>query len=296
MKNNKEKEKEKSKSFSIITMIISILFLLSSVSFALYPTISEALNKIANRNRNTEYLHAIERLSESAQNDYLKEAKEYNERLQEPLEYDSIFSYKNSDDYINVLNFDSGQMGSIVIPKIDVDLPIYHGTGEDKLSQGAVHMPNTAVPIGGIGNHSCISAHTAYPAKVFFDNLNQLDNGDYFFIRVLDETLTYKVVDKNIVEPTDISLLQINQKKDLITLVTCFPYAINSHRLLVTGERVPDSENVTLEENQAEYGDNYEFKLFFIAAVMLLVFLAIILFLFVKKYRKTKSNKKQPNK
>lgn len=278
------KKKRKKKNLPLITGIISVLCMTVSLAFCLYPAISSVANNISNKNRNTDYLKTINTLSDFEKEQFLKDAQAYNDSLGEPLEYVSAFSYKTTSDYTDVLAFNDGQMASIKIPKINVDLPIYHGTGEDKLSKGAVHMPNTALPIGGTGNHSAISAHTAYPAKVFFDDLDKLEIGDYFFIQILDETHTYEVTDKNIVEPNDISLLQSDHSKDLITLITCYPYAVNSHRLFVRGERVADnSDAVSLESVTAKYDYPYKNTLYFIAAALLVITVIIIVILVIRR-------------
>lgn len=280
--------KEKKRIFPVIATILAIMFIMISVGFALYPTVSDLANKIANKKRNTEYQEAVNTLTDTERNSILKKAEQYNDNLGKPLTYESAFSYKSTSDYTDVLDFKDGQMGAILIPKINVNLPIYHGTGEDKLSDGAIHLPNTSLPIGGMGNHSVISAHTAYPAKVFFDDINKLDKGDLFYIVILDETLTYKVVEKNIVEPTDTSLIQQEINRDLITLITCYPYAVSSHRLLVLGERVPNAPTTDIKEIQAECEQPYEQMLFGIAAVLISITILIVLIVLLRNRKKKK--------
>lgn len=142
------------------------------------------------------------------------------------------------------------------------------------LEKGVAHLPNTAFPIGGIGNHSVLSAHTGYPTQVFFDNLNELEIGDEIKVSVLDETLTYAVTAKNIVKPDNISLLSVDEEKDLLSLITCYPYGVNSHRLIVTAERVKDtaaSDTATKTENN----NNGSFD-FIIAVIVITAILAIL--------------------
>ena len=141
--------------------------------------------------------------------------------------------------YDEILDFDGGVMGYVEIPSIHVRLPIYHGESDDVLTKGAAHLEHTSFPIGGENTHACISAHSGYPTQKFFDDIDELENGDEIYIYVLNRTMKYTVTDKDVVEPDDSSKLEVVQGKDLLTLVTCTPYGINSHRLLIHAERVP---------------------------------------------------------
>lgn len=174
----------------------------------------------------------------------LAKAQNFNELLaksalndEEKNEYNAAMS-----EYENILNYDD-IMCTIEIPKINVDLPVYHDSTnrEEKLKNGCVHLANTSLPIGGASTHAVISAHSGYPEQVFFDELDKLQIGDTFKINVLNKTLTYKVCEINIVDPDDSSKLEIENGKDYVTLVTCYPYSINTHRLCVRGERVEDT-------------------------------------------------------
>ena len=154
---------------------------------------------------------------------------------------------------------EDGQIGTINIPSIDCRLPIYHGSSEDMLTKGAVHLAGTAFPIGGSSARSVISAHTAFPGKIFFDRLSEVEIGESFSVTVLGDTFYYKVTEINIVLPDEVEYLQPVKDKDLITLVTCTPYALNTHRLLVTGERdttlkVELSEPETVQSKQVDLG------------------------------------------
>lgn len=140
--------------------------------------------------------------------------------------------------YSETLDISDGIMGVIVIPKIHVELPIYHGVGEEVLSKGVGHMPNTALPMGGRGIHTVLTGHTGYPGGELFTNLTELELGDCFQLLVLDETLTYSVDQIKIVLPDEGDDLLPVAEKDFCTLVTCTPYGVNSHRLLVRGRRV----------------------------------------------------------
>ncbi len=229
--------------------IISINLFIISISFLLFPFVNNFIYQLNNKGTINEYDTNVSSLSKEDKQKYLDEAKEYNESLTDTVS-DAFLGYSYDDiepDYESVLNFNNGQICSVEIPKINVHLPVYHGTSEEVLKYGASHSANTSFPIGGANTHSVISAHTAYPSKIFFDDLPKLEIGDKFYINILDEQLTYKVCDINIVEPDDTSLLQIEYQKDLITLVTCYPYAVNSHRLFVTGKRTEDIKISTVD-------------------------------------------------
>ena len=143
----------------------------------------------------------------------------------------------------------NGFIGYIDIPSIDVYLPIFHGTSEEVLKKGAGHLNNTSLPIGGEGTHSVISAHSAYPSKTLFDYLLDMDEGDLFYIHVLDRVLEYKVDQIKTVLPNDVNDLYVTKGKDYVTLMTCTPYTVNTHRLLVRGERVPDDPDIVVDDD-----------------------------------------------
>ncbi|MBQ1586197.1 MAG: class C sortase, partial [Ruminococcus sp.] len=132
---------------------------------------------------------------------------------------------------------------------IDVYLPIYHGTSDEVLKKGAGHLNNTSLPIGGFGTHSVISAHSAYPSKTLFDYLLDMKEGDLFYIHVLDRVLEYRVDQIKTVLPNDVNDLYVVKGKDYVTLMTCTPYTVNTHRLLVRGERVPDDPDIVVEDD-----------------------------------------------
>lgn len=173
-----------------------------------------------------------------------------------------------------------GIMGIVKIPKIDVRLPIYHGTTQDTLAMGAGHLYGTDLPVGGKSRHTVVTAHTGMPDATMFDDLNTLKKGDYFYFDVQGKTLRYRVFRINVVEPNDIRLLRCEKGRDLATLITCTPYGINTHRLLVTGYRVlPDPANVP--------GDHMQWSLwmtlFVISMVMSAVLMAMMLIASLRK-------------
>lgn len=263
-----------------IPIFIAIFLFILSAIFLAFPSVSNALCQAENQSTIAKYNRNINSMSKAEKEKYLILAKQYNVSLTETVSDAFVATaYENiKPDYESVLNFDDGQICSVEIPKINVNLPVYHGTSEDVLTKGAAHSANTSFPIGGKNTHSVISAHTAYPGKVFFDDLTELEKGDIFYINVLDEKLTYKVCEISIAEPDDTSKLQIVYGKDLVTLVTCYPYAVNSHRLLVTGERV---ENDTTDSTKDELNKSAEQSNSFSPAVFIFIGISLIIVIII---------------
>ena len=176
----------------------------------------------------------------------LAEAKAYNDMLYQSegvlVDGTDILS---DDSYQNMLDISgNGTMGSLDIPKINVELPIYHGTGKESLSNGVGHLQGTSLPVGGKNTHSVLTGHRGLPSSKLLVRLDEMKKGDLFFICMGNETLAYEVCEIQIVEPDDMSVMRIQKEKDLVSLVTCTPYGINTHRLVVTGERVKYSKAV----------------------------------------------------
>ena len=221
----------------LFVILTAALILFSAVCF-LYPAISNAINEQYNESRIDDYNNNVDSISQEDLDDYFSVAKKYNNALAADVSTDdsklSILSH-----YDEILDLDDGVMGYVEIPSINVRLPIYHGESEDVLTKGAAHLEHTSFPIGGESTHVCISAHCGYPTQKFFDDIDELENGDEIYIYVLDRTLKYTVTGTDVVEPDDSSKLEVVQGKDLLTLVTCTPYGVNSHRLLVHAERAP---------------------------------------------------------
>lgn len=265
------------------TLIIGIIFMTASLCFVLYPSASNAVNSFFAASTINNYAANLDSISAADRSQYLSAAAEYNNNLSELV---NGFSYDTDsviDGYDDILNFDDGLIGYIDIPKINVKLPIYHGDEDKVLEKGVAHLPNTAFPIGGVGNHSVLSAHTGYPTQVFFDNLNELEIGDEIKVSVLDETLTYAVTAKNIVKPDNISLLSVDEEKDLLSLITCYPYGVNSHRLIVTAERV--SETASPDTAIKAETNNRSFD-FILLAIIAIAITAVIATFAVRKRRK----------
>lgn len=251
-----------------------------------YPVVSTLVNNHAAKELSIEYDKLNKEKPKENRAEILRKAREYNARHKAIISADP---YNGNNDYMDtpeykeyekVLSEPMGIMGIVKIPKIGVRLPIYHGTTQDTLAMGAGHLYGTDLPVGGKSRHTVVTAHTGMPDATMFDDLNTLKKGDYFYFDVQGKTLRYKVFRINVVEPNDIRLLRREKGRDLATLITCTPYGINTHRLLVTGYRVlPDPANVP--------GDHMQWPLwmtlFVISMVMSAVLMAMMLVASLRK-------------
>ncbi len=218
------------------------------VGLLFYPMASAVVNNLQSRNNAVAYLDNAALLTSPETEKMLKAAQDYNKNLLNTATLTDPFSEKTTEksgeSYEEILDTDGyGLMGYIDIPKINLYLPIYHGTSLEVLKKGVGHLENTAMPIGGKSTHCVLSAHSAYPTRSFFDYLPKLEKGDSFYIHILNDTLKYEVDRIKIVSPTDTSDLSITENKSYITLITCAPYSINTHRLLVRGVRVENDKS-----------------------------------------------------
>ena len=227
----------KKKKKGLFSTIILIFLLIVGLSVMLYPIVSNWWNERVQTKAIAVYDEAVSKLSETDYKKILSEAETYNNRLssvdQPLINYDKVSGYEETLDISG-----SGIMGYITIPKIQVQLPIYHGTSAEVLNVAVGHMQGTSLPVGGESTHCVISAHRGLPSAKLFSDLDELVVGDQFTITVLNEILTYEVEEIFIVEPDQSEYLQIVDGKDYVTLMTCTPYGINSHRMLVRAHRV----------------------------------------------------------
>ena len=222
--------------------IILILIFLVGLSVMLYPTVSDYINQKNQSRAVASYSEEVENLSDVDYQAYFDAADDYNRRLAETP--DAFYRPEEVSGYTDTLDVSgTGIMGYITISKIGVELPIYHGTSDGVLQVAAGHLEGSSLPVGGAGTHAVISAHRGLPSAKLFTNLDELEVGDTFTITVLDRVLTYEVDQISIVLPTETDLLQPVEGKDYVTLMTCTPYGINSHRLLVRGKRIENAEN-----------------------------------------------------
>ena len=248
MKNNSEK----------LLLIISIIFIILGVGIFLYPSISNYLAEKNHIDIIRNYDNLIVKINEEKINEAKENARIYNENLSGDPVHDPFVigsGYALPENYKEVLNVsDDGVMGYVEIPKISVYLPIYHGTSDEVLEKGVGHIQNTSVPIGGNSTHSILTGHTGLPNAELFTRLDELGIGDIFYIHVLDDVLTYKVFETKVILPDKIDELRILNGKDYVTLVTCTPYGVNSHRLLVKAERVEYEEYSVTKSTTDEEG------------------------------------------
>lgn len=242
-----------------IIRIIIIVFFFAGLSLLLYPLFSNEWNTYRQSLLISAYDAEIEKQEEDGSLDYEEErekADAYNESLLPSVLPDSFAVAEASDEdseehqeYMACLNLTGdGMMGRVEIPKISVNLPIYHTTDEDILEQAAGHLEGSSLPVGGASTHAVISAHRGLPSASMFTDLDQMEEGNHFLIHVLDETLCYEVDQISVVEPSDTQSLAVEEGEDLVTLFTCTPYGVNSHRLLVRGHRVPYEPEEVQEE------------------------------------------------
>ncbi len=222
-----------------ILLPLLLLFLLG-LGLVAYPIVSSYYTEKHQSQVHTQYQEVLERADSREIEEARTAAESYNQLLAsgataaelEALDYDSLLNLAGN-----------GIMGYVEIPAIDVLLPICHGVGEDSLERGAGHMPTTSLPIGGKGTHTVISAHSGMATARMFTDLERLEEGDFFYLHVLNETLAYEVDQILVVKPYQIDALKIDRGQDYVTLITCTPYGVNSHRLLVRGHRIePEAE------------------------------------------------------
>lgn len=218
-------------------IILAIIFLMGILT-ALYPSISNYLNKIGAAQATSDYEKKVSAMSETEKRKFFYDAEKYNEELVKK-HFSFINGAPTNDYYKNILNINgNGMIGHISIPKINVNLPIYHGTSDSVLDHYAGHLEGSSFPTGEKNTHSVITGHRGLPAAKLFTDLNNLELGDTFSIKVLDKIFTYEVCDIRTVLPQEVYNLDIQKNEDIITLITCTPYAVNTHRLLVRGVRI----------------------------------------------------------
>lgn len=231
------------------TLIMVLLFFMGLL-ILLYPSISDFYNEKRQSKVIVDYESLLEKLENEDYKELFKEADDYNQKLASS-KYPFIY-YKKIDNYNKILNVNSdGMIGYVSIDKIKVELPIYHGTSEQVLSVAAGHLEGSSLPVGGTGTHAVLSAHRGLPTSKLFTDLDKLEIGDTFTVTILNRLMTYQVDQIEIVEPANIEKLKINPNQDYLTLMTCTPYGINSHRMLVRGKRIENLKAKTYVTTEA---------------------------------------------
>lgn len=223
--------------------ILLVLVFLVGLSVMLYPTVSDAVNRAHQTRAVVDYEHSVQNMDEKDYSKWFSKAESYNSALSANPE--ALYRPEELPDYSGTLDVTgTGIMGYLSIPKINVSLPIYHGTEESVLQIAVGHLEGSSFPIGGKSTHAVLSAHRGLPSARLFTDLDKLETGDTFEITVLNRVLTYEVDNISIVLPQEAEGLLVQQGKDLVTLMTCTPYGINSHRLLVRGRRIENGERI----------------------------------------------------
>ena len=277
-------------------VIAGIIFILALL-LTLYPVISNIYNQRHQSLIHTAYEEVLQQ-ADTRDLDRIRElAEAYNEAITPGTAedtYSQVALLEASVDYESQLDpSGNGIMGYIEIPRISVNLPIYHGTDSDTLERGAGHLLGSSLPVGGNSTHTIITGHSGLATQKMFTDLEQLQEGDVFYIHVLGEVLAYQVFHKEAVLPHDTTLLGISQNQDYCTLVTCYPTGVNTHRLLVQGTRIPYEEAEVIEEvvqleaaPESRWEDQYMMGIWLGILGLLVAALGYILYRIIRNYRK----------
>lgn len=279
-------------------LVIGIIFL-AGLSLLLYPFVANQWNNYRQKQLISGYEQVVSDKEAAEGIDYdaeRKKAEDYNEALLPCVLPDSFALAESSGVdpvYMNTLNIAGDEMmGSVEIPKINIKIPIYHTTEEDVLNKGAGHLEGSSLPVGGANTHAVISAHRGLPSASLFTDLDQMKVGDHFLLHVLDETLCYEVDKISIVKPEDTSALAVEDGQDLVTLLTCTPYGVNTERLLVRGHRVPYVEEEVKEEKTVLSGSSLHTNYLLWVFVGLSVTALFVFVLYLKETKlKRRANK-----
>ncbi len=279
-------------------LVICIIFL-AGLSLLLYPFVANQWNNYRQKQLISGYEQAVSEKEAAEGIDYdaeRKKAEDYNEALLPCVLPDSFALAESSGVdpvYMNTLNIAGDEMmGSVEIPKINIKIPIYHTTEEEVLNKGAGHLEGSSLPVGGANTHAVISAHRGLPSASLFTDLDQLKEGDHFLIHVLNETLCYEVDKISVVKPEDTSALAVEDGQDLVTLLTCTPYGVNTERLLVRGHRVPYVEEEVKEEKTVLSGSSLHTNYLLWVFVGLSVTALFVFVLYLKETKlKRRANK-----
>ena len=260
--------------------IILLTVLVFGLCLIGYPSFADAWNRYHSYHAINSYTERLENIEDSELTAMIEAAQEYNSRLSERSASYNL-TEEEMQEYKSLLDVDGkGMMGYVYIPKIRVTLPVYH-TVDDSVIQTAIgHIPGTSLPVGGDSTHCVISGHRGLPSAKLFTDINLLKEGDTFMLQVLDETLTYEVDQIHTVLPEDVKDLNIEEGKDYCTMVTCTPYGVNTHRLLVRGHRVETTEAIHVSADAVQMDQKY--MAFAIGGVILFVLLMIM---FIRKWK-----------
>lgn len=271
-----------------ILSIVFALFFLTFLGIMMYPFASQLINQIDQTDVTLSHEEAEDNLTDEQRAALRAEAESYNAMLAERAELSLNMPFEDAaaedEVYMGLLNIKGdGIMAAIEIPKIDVRIPIYHGTAEAVLQQGAGHLEGSSLPVGGAGTHTVLSAHRGLPNKRFFTDLDQVGEGDIFLIRILGEVMAYQVDQVQTVLPDEVEPLKIRDGEDLATLITCTPYGINTHRIYVHGYRIPYEEVQEVLNNLDAMKGFWARYWWLVVTIVLLIWMAFLLYWFNKK-------------
>ena len=270
-----------------LSTILLILIFLVGLSLLLYPTVSDYWNSLHQSRAIAQYAEQVANLDNDVYEQLWADADAYNRTLP-GMAQRYVLTDEERDAYKQLLDpSGTGVMGYVEIPEISCSLPIYHGTDEAVLQIAIGHIEGSSLPVGGESTHCVLSGHRGLPSAKLFTDLDKLDTGDTFILRVLDETLTYEVDRILIVEPYELSALEIEEGRDYCTLVTCTPYGVNTHRLLVRGHRVENQEEATAVRVTADAMQIDPVIVAPLVAVPLLLLLLVVLLARTGKKRKS---------
>lgn len=287
------------------SLILSVVCLLVGIAVLFYPALNNVIfvfqqNKVIDR-----YNERINSLNSEDISDMKNEAKNYNDALSKAASSDDIDmsdAVSGNLSYSQIMSMNNEQIGYLVIPKISLNQPIFHSTSDEVLEKGIGHMENTSFPIGGDSTHSVLSGHSGIPGMMLFTDLEDVEIGDKFYIKALDETIAYQIDQIKTVLPNDVSDIQIEEGEDYVTLLTCTPYGVNTHRLLVRGTRVPYNGEIDQEKEEEEKKKpatvdeekediktfSLKFVNYYVVIPAVLSCIIVALFIYIRKKRKNK--------
>ncbi len=290
----KKKQREK-KATICLKLMMAVTFFIGAAVFT-YPFLANAISNYWDQQRIASYQQRIAKEKDATQKKILEEYQAKNQELAE--EWRFLGMGKVKDPFKQAVKNEKGSknlykehlIGAIYIPKIKVSLPLFDETNDQLLEKGATVLQGSSFPIGGNETHSVITAHSGMGKKKLFTDLNRLAKEDVFYLDVMGEKLAYKVVEKTVVLPTNVEKLSIKKNQDLVTLVTCTPYAVNTHRLLVTAKRtqMDGSANERIKRTK-----NYQFWLAVLLSAGALLFLLLFSYFIFRKIKKLKKSKNE---
>lgn len=231
---------------SPVVVVLLCAMLLTGLALLLYPSVADWWNGLGQSQAIATYLDGVDQLDPAAHHQMWAQAEAYNVQLTDQPNRFSIEAGQDSEYWALLDPSGTGVMGYLDIPSLDLTIPIYHGTGDEVLQVAVGHIQGSSLPVGGEGTHCALSGHRGLPSARLFTDVDQLSRGDFFTLRVLGQTLTYQVDQIRTVSPDDFSFLEIQEGEDLCTLVTCTPYGVNTHRLLIRGRRVESQPTQSL--------------------------------------------------